>query len=111
MPDGDGAGPLAHPLLEDAAAIDCCRQAGFTSRERTCPLPGPAARTSLRPAFSAHRRARRTVASKSFFFAAAAEAESPDDWARAAQAQRIEGSWWPHWRGWIQMHSMIWPGR
>jgi polyhydroxyalkanoate synthase len=44
-------------------------------------------------------------ASKSFFFAAPAEAENPDDWAKVAQAHRTEGNWWPHWRGWIQERS------
>jgi polyhydroxyalkanoate synthase len=43
--------------------------------------------------------------SKSYFLAAPAEAENPDDWAKAAQAHRAEGSWWPHWRGWIQERS------
>jgi polyhydroxyalkanoate synthase subunit PhaC len=42
---------------------------------------------------------------RSFFFAAPAEAENPDDWAKAAQAHRAEGSWWPHWRRWIQERS------
>ncbi len=44
-------------------------------------------------------------APKSFYLAAPAEAESPDDWARAAQPSRTEGSWWPHWRSWIQERS------
>jgi len=43
--------------------------------------------------------------SKAFFFAASAEAANPDDWAKAAQAQRTDGSWWPHWRKWIQERS------
>jgi polyhydroxyalkanoate synthase len=43
--------------------------------------------------------------SKAFYFAAPAEAADPDDWAKAAQAQRTEGSWWPHWRSWIQERS------
>jgi poly[(R)-3-hydroxyalkanoate] polymerase subunit PhaC len=43
--------------------------------------------------------------SKAFFFAAPAEAADADDWAKAAQAQRTEGSWWPHWRSWIQERS------
>jgi polyhydroxyalkanoate synthase len=42
---------------------------------------------------------------KSHYFAAPAEAESADDWARVAQANRAEGSWWPHWRAWIQERS------
>jgi polyhydroxyalkanoate synthase len=44
-------------------------------------------------------------AAKSFFLAAPAAVEDPDEWARAAQAHRTEGSWWPHWRGWIQERS------
>jgi polyhydroxyalkanoate synthase len=44
-------------------------------------------------------------ATKSFYCAAPAVAENPDEWARAAQAHRTEGSWWPHWRGWIQERS------
>jgi polyhydroxyalkanoate synthase len=43
--------------------------------------------------------------SKSFFFAARADAADPDDWAKTAQASRSDGSWWPHWRGWIQERS------
>jgi polyhydroxyalkanoate synthase len=42
---------------------------------------------------------------KEFFLAAPAEVANPDDWARAAEAHRTEGSWWPHWRGWIQERS------
>src|SRR5471030_632621 len=42
---------------------------------------------------------------KSFFFAAPATAADPDEWAKAAQAGRVEGSWWPHWREWIQQRS------
>ena len=44
-------------------------------------------------------------APKSFFSAAPATFEDADEWARAAQAGRTEGSWWPHWRGWIQQRS------
>jgi polyhydroxyalkanoate synthase len=44
-------------------------------------------------------------APKAYFFAAPAAAEDADEWARAAQAHRNEGSWWPHWRAWIQERS------
>jgi polyhydroxyalkanoate synthase len=43
--------------------------------------------------------------SKSFFLAAPAAADDPLQWAEAAQATRQEGSWWPHWRTWIQARS------
>jgi polyhydroxyalkanoate synthase len=43
--------------------------------------------------------------SKSFFCAAPAEADDADDWAKSAQAGRTDGSWWPHWRSWIQQRS------
>ena len=43
--------------------------------------------------------------SKSFFFAAAADVEDPMKWAEAVQATRQDGSWWPHWRTWIQSKS------
>jgi polyhydroxyalkanoate synthase len=43
--------------------------------------------------------------SKSFFCAAAAEADNADEWAKSAQAGRTDGSWWPHWRSWIQSRS------
>jgi polyhydroxyalkanoate synthase len=46
--------------------------------------------------------------SKSFFFAAPADAKDPDDWAKSAQSSRTEGSWWPHWRSWIQERSGAW---
>jgi polyhydroxyalkanoate synthase len=42
---------------------------------------------------------------KSFFLAAAATSDDPDDWARSAEGARKEGSWWPHWRAWIQARS------
>jgi polyhydroxyalkanoate synthase len=42
---------------------------------------------------------------KSFFFAGPAAVPDPDDWARQVQARRAEGSWWPHWRAWIQERS------
>jgi polyhydroxyalkanoate synthase len=43
--------------------------------------------------------------SKSFFLAAPAGVDDPLQWAEAAQATRQEGSWWPHWRAWIQARS------
>ncbi len=42
---------------------------------------------------------------KSFFFSAPASVEDPFEWAKLAQATRQEGSWWPHWRAWIQQRS------
>jgi polyhydroxyalkanoate synthase len=42
---------------------------------------------------------------KSYFFAAPASDEDPLEWAKNAQAARQEGSWWPHWRAWIQARS------
>jgi len=42
---------------------------------------------------------------KSFFFAAPAAAADPEEWLKGAKAGRAEGSWWPHWRGWIQQRS------
>ena len=43
--------------------------------------------------------------SKSFFLAAPAGVDDPVQWAEAAKATRQEGSWWPHWRTWIQGRS------
>ena len=43
--------------------------------------------------------------SRSFFLAAPAGVDDPVHWAEAAQATRQEGSWWPHWRTWIQGRS------
>jgi len=43
--------------------------------------------------------------SRSFFLAAPAGVDDPVQWAEAAQATRQEGSWWPHWRTWIQDRS------
>jgi polyhydroxyalkanoate synthase len=43
--------------------------------------------------------------SRSFFLAAPAGVDDPVQWAEAAQATRQEGSWWPHWRTWIQGRS------
>jgi polyhydroxyalkanoate synthase len=42
-------------------------------------------------------------APKSFFFTAPARVDDPERW--AAGAPRQEGSWWPHWRRWIQERS------
>ncbi|MDH4312456.1 MAG: alpha/beta fold hydrolase [Gammaproteobacteria bacterium] len=42
---------------------------------------------------------------KSFFFAAPANEADPMTWAQLAQPTRQEGSWWPHWRPWIQARS------
>jgi polyhydroxyalkanoate synthase subunit PhaC len=42
---------------------------------------------------------------KSFFFSAPAGVEDPMKWAEGAQPTRQEGSWWPHWRAWIQARS------
>ena len=44
-------------------------------------------------------------AGKSFFFSAPADVEDPMQWAERAQPTRQEGSWWPHWRAWIQARS------
>lgn len=44
-------------------------------------------------------------APKSFFFSGPANVEDPMVWAEAAQPTRQEGSWWPHWRLWIQSKS------
>jgi polyhydroxyalkanoate synthase len=44
-------------------------------------------------------------AGKSFFFAAPASVQDPMRWAEAAQPTRQEGSWWPHWRSWVQARS------
>ncbi len=43
--------------------------------------------------------------SKSFFLAAPASVEDPEQWAEGAASARSEGSWWPHWRSWMQAHS------
>jgi len=42
-------------------------------------------------------------APKSFFYTAPANVADPDQW--AAGATRHEGSWWPHWRAWMQQRS------
>ena len=41
---------------------------------------------------------------KSHFYAAAASASDPDEWLECA-GERHAGSWWPHWRAWIQARS------
>jgi polyhydroxyalkanoate synthase subunit PhaC len=42
-------------------------------------------------------------APKAFFSTAPSSQPDPDEWARTAV--RHEGSWWPHWRGWMQQRS------
>lgn len=41
---------------------------------------------------------------KSYFYAAPASASDPEDWLQGA-GERVAGSWWPHWRQWIQQRS------
>ncbi|MBO9548067.1 alpha/beta fold hydrolase [Pseudomonas sp.] len=41
---------------------------------------------------------------KSFYYAAPATAEAPEDWLQNA-GERQQGSWWPHWREWIGQRS------
>jgi polyhydroxyalkanoate synthase len=41
---------------------------------------------------------------KSFYYAAPADAESPETWLENA-GERQQGSWWPHWREWIGERS------
>ena len=41
---------------------------------------------------------------KSHFYAAAASANDPQEWLEGA-GERHGGSWWPHWRQWIQARS------
>ncbi|MDE3736749.1 alpha/beta fold hydrolase [Pseudomonas resinovorans] len=41
---------------------------------------------------------------KSFFYAAPAAADDPETWLQNA-GERQQGSWWPHWREWIQQRS------
>ena len=43
--------------------------------------------------------------SKSFFIAGTAAEPDPVAWAERMQPERREGSWWPHWREWIQARS------
>jgi polyhydroxyalkanoate synthase len=42
---------------------------------------------------------------KSYYFAGPVFTDDPVKWAEAVQADRHEGSWWPHWRLWIQARS------
>ena len=42
-------------------------------------------------------------APKAFFSSAPSRQADPDEWARTAVCQ--EGSWWPHWRAWMQERS------
>ncbi|MDM0051496.1 alpha/beta fold hydrolase [Variovorax sp. J22R115] len=42
-------------------------------------------------------------APKAFFSTAPSRHADPDEWARTAVRQ--EGSWWPHWRAWMQKRS------
>jgi polyhydroxyalkanoate synthase len=42
---------------------------------------------------------------RSFYRAARPTSDDPDAWATAPGNDRIEGSWWPHWRRWIQERS------
>jgi len=42
---------------------------------------------------------------KAFYVAAAASEDDPLQWARRFDDTRQEGSWWPHWRQWIQARS------
>ncbi|HEY1091474.1 MAG TPA: alpha/beta fold hydrolase, partial [Burkholderiaceae bacterium] len=44
-------------------------------------------------------------APKAYFFSGPARQDDPMQWAAATQASRQEGSWWPHWRAWIQARS------
>jgi polyhydroxyalkanoate synthase len=44
-------------------------------------------------------------AARAFYHAAPAAADDPDQWVKSVQQQRAEGSWWPHWRHWIQQRS------
>ncbi|RJG08972.1 alpha/beta fold hydrolase [Pseudomonas cavernicola] len=41
---------------------------------------------------------------KSYFYAAPASASDPETWLQGA-GERLEGSWWPHWRQWVQQRS------
>jgi polyhydroxyalkanoate synthase len=41
---------------------------------------------------------------KSYFYTAAAAASDPETWLQNA-GERHSGSWWPHWRQWIQQRS------
>ncbi|HSC82494.1 MAG TPA: alpha/beta fold hydrolase [Pseudomonas sp.] len=41
---------------------------------------------------------------KAHFYSAVAREDEPEAWLQAA-GERHEGSWWPHWREWIQQRS------
>jgi polyhydroxyalkanoate synthase len=41
---------------------------------------------------------------KAFYFTAPAKAKDANAWLKSAGAQ-VSGSWWPHWREWIQQRS------
>ncbi|MDH4607176.1 alpha/beta fold hydrolase [Pseudomonas sp. BN102] len=41
---------------------------------------------------------------KSYFYAAPAAASEPEAWLQGAGERQV-GSWWPHWREWIQQRS------
>ena len=43
--------------------------------------------------------------SKSFYFTGTVAEPSPMTWAKKVEAERQEGSWWPHWRQWLQARS------
>ena len=42
---------------------------------------------------------------KSFYFAGPASAQNPLEWVKRFDQERQEGSWWLHWRQWIQARS------
>jgi polyhydroxyalkanoate synthase len=42
---------------------------------------------------------------KSFFVAGPPDVDDPGQWAERAGPGRQDGSWWPHWRGWIKDRS------
>jgi len=41
---------------------------------------------------------------KAYFYTSAADASNPETWLQNA-GERHSGSWWPHWRAWIQQRS------
>ncbi|HWE25393.1 MAG TPA: alpha/beta fold hydrolase [Myxococcales bacterium] len=72
---------------------------------RTARLFGPQATFVLANAGHLQSLINPPGAGKSFFMAAPATPEDPDEWARRAQAGKVDGSWWPHWRQWIAERS------